>query len=528
MNMDLTYLNIDRYRAMYRNLPPAKLIELSIKRNEGILSNKGALMINTGKYTGRSPKDRFIVRQKSIVDKINWGNTNLSIDEGTFDRLYNRVLSYLQDRDIFVFDGFVGALSEYSMPIRVICEKASQALFATQMFRRPALDELKNFDPEFNVIAVPDFKACGKNDGINSEAFILINFDKRVILIGGTSYCGEIKKSVFSVMNFLLPQKDVMPMHCSANIGDDGKTSLFFGLSGTGKTTLSADKDRKLIGDDEHGWCDEGVFNFEGGCYAKTIRLDSVKEHEIYGAIKFGTVLENVVADESGVPDYNDSRYTENTRAAYPIEYIENVEKSGVGGNPQAIIFLTADAFGVMPPICRLSKEAAMYHFMSGYTSKVSGTERGITEPEATFSACFGEPFMLMHPAVYARLLGEKINKHNTEIYMVNTGWIGGEYGVGKRIDLPYTRAMVKAALEGKLKDGNFIEHPIFKVMMPTSCPGVPDEILNPRNMWKDKRAYDIKAQELSRKFQENFKRFEGISQNIINAGPRVESLSRI
>ncbi|MHC6180744.1 phosphoenolpyruvate carboxykinase (ATP) [Clostridium sp. JNZ X4-2] len=526
MNVDLAYLNIEEYKNVYKNLSPAELIELSIKRNEGFLSDKGALIINTGKYTGRSPKDRFIVKQESIMDKINWGNSNLSIDEKTFDKLYDRVLNYLKDRDIFIFDGFVGALEEYSMPIRVICENASQALFSTQMFRRPDQDKLKYFSPEFNVIAVPDFKANGEEDGINSETFILINFDKKIILIGGTHYCGEIKKSVFSVMNFLLPQREVMPMHCSANIGDNGRTSLFFGLSGTGKTTLSADEDRKLIGDDEHGWCDKGVFNFEGGCYAKTIRLHREDEHEIYDAIKFGTVLENVVTDEHRVPDYDDNRYTENTRAAYPIEYIDNIEKSGVGGNPQAIIFLTADAFGVIPPISKLSKEAAMYHFMSGYTSKVSGTERGITEPETTFSACFGEPFMLMNPAVYARLLGRKINKYNTEVYLVNTGWIGGVYGVGSRINLSYTRAMVKAALDGKLKNVNFIEHPVFKIMMPTECPGVPDEILNPRNMWEDKKAYDIKAGELSRKFYENFKRFKGVSKDIINAGPRVKSLS--
>lgn len=320
-------------------------------------------------------------------------------------------------------------------------------------------------------------------------------------------------------------------MHCSANIGDDGKTALFFGLSGTGKTTLSADGRRKLIGDDEHGWCDKGVFNFEGGCYAKTIRLDSEKEHEIYEAIKFGTVLENVVLDKYRIPDYNDDRYTENTRAAYPIEYIGNVEKSGAGGNPKAVIFLTADAYGVMPPISKLSKEGAMYHFMSGYTSKVSGTERGITEPEATFSACFGEPFMLMNPIVYAKLLGERIDKYNTEVYLVNTGWIGGIYGVGKRIDLPYTRAMVRAALEGRLKDVKFTEHPVFKVMIPTECPGVPKEILNPRNLWKDKGAYDDKAEELAVKFYDNFKRFDGISEDIkdiAGAGPRVKSLSHM
>ncbi|WP_368488174.1 phosphoenolpyruvate carboxykinase (ATP) [Clostridium sp. BJN0013] len=528
MSMDLSYLNIKEYKNVYKNLPPAKLVELAIKRGEGCLSNKGALIINTGKYTGRSPKDRFIVNQDSIKDKINWGSVNLSIEEKIFDRMYDKVLNYLKGKDIFVFDGFVGALKEYTLPIRVICEKACEALFANQLFRRPTVEDLQSFIPGFNVIAVPDFKSQGKADGLNSEAFILINFDKKIILIGGTQYLGEIKKSLFSVMNFLLPERGVLPMHCSANIGKDGKTSLFFGLSGTGKTTLSADSERKLIGDDEHGWCDKGVFNFEGGCYAKTIRLDKEKEHEIYNAIRFGTVLENVVTDEYGVPDYNDGRYTENTRGAYPIDYIDNIEKSGVGGNPETIIFLTADAFGVMPPISKLSKEAAMYHFMSGYTSKVSGTERGIVDPEATFSSCFGEPFMLMNPAVYAKLLGEKIDKHNTEVYLVNTGWLSGGYGKGDRINLPYTRAMIREALNGKFKNIEFVEHPIFKVMMPKECPGVPKEMLDPKNTWTDKEAYDAAAKKLAKKFNENFKKFGSVSENIVKAGPEIRRFTCI
>lgn len=522
MNIDLSYLNINKYRNMYKNLSPAELTEFSIKRGEGFLSNKGALIVNTGKYTGRSPKDRFIVNQESIRDKINWGSVNLPIEENVFNRMYDKVLNYMSDKDIFVFDGFVGALKKYTLPIRVICEKASQALFANQLFRRPTEDDLKCFTPKFNIIAAPGFKAKGKEDGLNSDAFILINFDKRIILIGGTSYSGEIKKSVFSVMNFLLPQKGVMPMHCSANIGQDDKTCLFFGLSGTGKTTLSADGERRLIGDDEHGWSNEGVFNFEGGCYAKTIRLDKEKESQIYNAIRFGTVVENVVTDECRVPDYNDGRYTENTRAAYPIYYIDNIEKSGVGGNPETIIFLTADAFGVMPPISRLSKEAAMYHFMSGYTSKIAGTERGIVEPEATFSSCFGEPFMLMNPVIYANLLGERINKYNTQVYLVNTGWLAGGYGKGERIKLAYTRSMIREALKGKFKNVDFIEHPIFKVMMPTKCPGVPDEILNPKNTWQDKKAYDKTAEQLALKFSKNFEKFKGVSEDIIKAGPGV------
>ncbi len=523
MNIDLSYLNINKYRNMYKNLSPAELTEFSIKRGEGFLSNKGALMINTGKYTGRSPKDRFIVNQESIRDKINWGNVNLPIEEDIFNRMYDKILNYIKDKDIFVFDGFVGALKKYTLPIRVICEKASQALFANQLFRRPTEDDLKCFVPEFNIISAPGFKAKGKEDGLNSDAFVLINFDKKIILIGGTSYAGEIKKSVFSVMNFLLPQKGVMPMHCSANIGQDDKTCLFFGLSGTGKTTLSADGERRLIGDDEHGWSNEGVFNFEGGCYAKAIRLDKEKEKQIYNAIKFGTVVENVVADQNRVPDYNDDRYTENTRAAYPINYIDNIEESGVGGNPQTIIFLTADAFGVMPPISKLSKEAAMYHFMSGYTSKVAGTERGIIEPQATFSSCFGEPFMLMNPAVYAKLLGERIDKYNTQVYLVNTGWLSGGYGNGDRIELSYTRAMIKEALNGKFKDVDFVEHPVFKVMMPTKCPGVPDEMLNPKNTWQDKKAYDKTAEKLALKFSKNFQKFKDVSEDIAKAGPEVK-----
>jgi len=526
MNISLDYLNINGYKNLYRNLSVAELIGFAIKKGEGVLSDKGALVVNTGKYTGRSPKDRFIVKQKSIEKKINWGSVNLPIDENVFNNLYNQVMGYLKEKDLFIFDGFVGAMKEYTLPIRVVCEQASQALFSNQLFRRPSTVELIDFAPEFNIISAPGFKGRGLQDGINSEAFILVNFDKKIILIGGTQYSGEIKKSVFSIMNFLLPEKGVMPMHCSANISADGKTAVFFGLSGTGKTTLSADSERKLIGDDEHGWSDKGVFNFEGGCYAKTIKLDKEKEKEIYNSIKFGTILENVELYNNRKPDFESDKYTENTRAAYPLEYIENIEESGIGGNPNTIIFLTADAFGVIPPISKLSKEAAMYHFMSGYTSKVAGTERGITEPKATFSACFGEPFMLMNPAVYAELLGEKIDKYNTEVYLVNTGWLSGGYGKGSRIKLSYTRAMVKAALDGTLKNVNFVEHPIFKISMPTECPGVPSEILDPRNTWRDKNAYDTKVLELAEKFSENFKKFNNVPDSIIKAGPKINILS--
>ena len=519
MNCNLNYLNIKKYKNVYRNLSVPELVDFSIKRGEGILSNNGALAVYTGKYTGRSPKDRFIVRDK-ITDKIlNWSNVNLPIEEKVFDKINKDVLKYIEGKDLFVFDGFSGASEKYRLPIRVICEYAYQAMFANQMFVRADEKQLKNHNPEFNIIVVPGFKAQGSKDGLNSEAFILINFSKKMILIGGTAYSGEIKKAVFSVMNFLLPQKGVLPMHCSANKGENGDTVIFFGLSGTGKTTLSTDPSRKLIGDDEHGWCEEGIFNFEGGCYAKAIGLDREKEVEIFNAIKFGAVLENVVLNKNRLPDYNDKKFTENTRVAYPLDHIEKVDLSGIGNIPKKIIFLTADATGIMPPISKLSKEAAMYHFMSGYTSKVAGTERGITEPKATFSDCFGGPFMLLDPIIYAHLLGEKINKFNTEVYLINTGWIGGKYGVGKRINLLYTREMVNAVIEDKLKDVKFYDHPIFNLSIPLECPNVPSSILNPRELWSNKVEYDKKALELAESFKENFKKFKNVSKEIINAG---------
>ncbi|WP_123052879.1 phosphoenolpyruvate carboxykinase (ATP) [Clostridium sp. JN-1] len=520
MCTDLNYLNIKEYKNLYQNLSVSELVELSIKRGEGKLSDTGALVINTGKYTGRSPKDRFIVKQKSTAHQVNWGDVNLPISEEVFNNLYKDVIQYLKDKDLFVFNGFVGAIKEYSLPIKVVCEYASQALFSTNLFRKLDLDEIDNFKAEFSIISAPGFKAKGKEDGINSEAFIIINFDKRIVLIGGTRYCGEIKKAVFSIMNFLLPKKHVMPMHCSANIDENQNTTIFFGLSGTGKTTLSADPLKKLIGDDEHGWSDKGVFNFEGGCYAKTIRLDKDKEKEIYNAIKFGTVLENVVVNSHRQVDYNNNKYTENTRAAYPLEYIKNVKEDGIGKVPKTIIFLTADAFGVIPPISKLSREAALYHFISGYTSKVAGTERGIVEPKVTFSACFGEPFMLLDPYVYAKLLGENIDKYGTHIYLVNTGWLSGGFKKGSRIKLSYTRAMINAAIDGKLEKVKFVEHPIFKVLVPQECPGVPSYILNPINTWENKKDYIDKTVYLAHKFEENFKKFKHVPESIINAGP--------
>ena len=517
---NLNYLNIGTSEKIYRNLPISDLVSFALLREEGTLSETGALVVNTGKYTGRSPKDRFIVSQQSINEVINWGEVNLPIEEKIFDNLYSQVCKYLSDKDLFVFDGYVGAMEEYRLSIRVVNELASEALLSNQLFRRPDKTMLEKHKAEFTVIAAPGFKAKGAEDGINSEAFIIINFDKKIVLIGGTQYGGEIKKSIFSIMNFLLPLKGVFPMHCSSNIGKNGETAVFFGLSGTGKTTLSADPERKLIGDDEHGWCDNGVFNFEGGCYAKTIKLNKNNEKEIYSALKFGALLENVVLDDDEIPNYDDDSLTENTRGAYPLEYIENAELSGIGGHPSTIIFLTADAFGVIPPISKLSKEAAMYHFISGYTSKIAGTERGITKPKATFSSCFGEPFMIMNPSVYAKLLGERIDKYKTEVFLVNTGWIGGEYGVGSRMKLAYTRAMVKAALEGELKEVEYEVHPIFKVAMPMVVPNVPTKILNPENTWGDKEKYVLKAKELAFKFSENFSKFKGIPESIKKAGP--------
>ncbi len=515
-------LQINTSKKIFKNLSAACLVEHAVKRGEGTLAESGALVVNTGKYTGRSPKDRFIVKQESINGLINWGEVNLPIEENVFNKLYEKVTKYLSDKDLFVFNGYVGAMEEYKMNIRVVNEYASEALMSTQLFRRPSEEELKSHSPQFNVIVAPGFKANGKEDGVNSEAFIIINFDKKIILIGGTQYSGEIKKSIFSVMNFLLPLKGVFPMHCSANIGEDGDTAVFFGLSGTGKTTLSADPDRKLIGDDEHGWCDKGIFNFEGGCYAKTIKLDKEKEAQIYNALKFGALLENVVLDENNRPVFDDDSLTENTRGAYPVEYIDNADLSGVGQHPNTVVFLTADAFGVIPPISKLTKEGAMYHFMSGYTSKLAGTERGITEPKATFSACFGEPFMLMKPSVYAKLLGEKIVNYNTEVYLVNTGWTGGEYGTGKRMNLNYTRAMVKAALEGNLKDVEYEVDEIFNLYVPKSVPNVPQEILNPKNTWTDKEKYDFKARELAKQFHKNFQKFGEVSEDIKKAAPKT------
>lgn len=516
-------LGIINPKSVHRNLPVSKLVEKALVRGEGKLTNTGALVVTTGKYTGRSPEDRFISDEPSVHNDINWGKVNMPIEPEKFDKIYNKLIAYLKNREIFIFDGFAGADREYRLPIRVINEYASQNLFMHNLLIRPNEEELNNFVPGFTLICAPGYKAVPEIDGTHSEAFILISFERKTIIIGGSQYAGEMKKSVFTVMNYLLPKRNVLPMHCSANIGKDGDVALFFGLSGTGKTTLSADPNRKLIGDDEHGWCENGVFNFEGGCYAKCINLSRENEPQIWNAIRFGSLVENVIYSENMEPDYSDSSLTENTRAGYPVDYIPNAELSGLGGCPKTVIFLTADAFGVLPPISKLTKEQAMYHFMSGYTSKLAGTERGITQPQATFSTCFGAPFMPYHPAVFAKLLGEKIDKYNSKVYLINTGWSGGPYGVGQRIKLKYTRAMVTAALEEKLNDVKYKLHPVFNVFIPETCPDVPSEILDPKNTWKNPDEYEKSAKALAKRFTENFKKFKDVSENIANAGPKAE-----
>ncbi|HWR08112.1 phosphoenolpyruvate carboxykinase (ATP) [Sporomusa sp.] len=506
---------------IYYNLSPAQLVETAIRRGEGQLTASGALQVTTGKYTGRSPNDKFVVDSPAVHDKIDW-NSNKAYSSDKFNQLYNRMLAYMQKRELFIFNGFAGADASSRISVQFVNEFAWQNLFVQQLFIRPETVQ-PGLVPDYKVICLPGFKADPAMDGTASEAFIILNFEQRLVLIGGTHYAGEMKKSIFTVMNFILPAKNILSMHCSANVGAQGDSALFFGLSGTGKTTLSADPERRLIGDDEHGWSDEGIFNIEGGCYAKCIGLKHETEPQIWEAIRFGSVLENVVIDPATRrPDFADASITENTRVAYPVDYIPNALIPGVAGHPQTIVFLTADAFGVLPPISKLNAEQAMYHFLSGYTSKLAGTERGITEPQATFSACFGAPFLPLSALRYAELLGEKLKRHQTHVFLINTGWSGGSYGVGNRMKLSYTRAMVTAAIEGHLEQVSYQLDPIFNVYVPTSCPGVPADILVPRNTWTDKEAYDRKAKELARLFVENFNSFcENTSTEIAAAGPR-------
>ena len=508
---------------IYFNLTPEELYAEALSRGEAKLASNEALVVSTGKFTGRSPKDKFIVENPESKGNVWWGSVNRPISAENFERLYQKMVSAMNEKELFVADLFAGAEKAYQLPLRVINEYAWHNLFCHDLFIRPTQSELAEHRPQFTIIDLPSVKADPKTDGTASETFIVLNLERGLLLIGGTEYAGEMKKSIFTTLNYLLPLKGVMPMHCSANIGAKGDVAVFFGLSGTGKTTLSADPSRRLIGDDEHGWSTNGVFNFEGGCYAKCIKLSKEQEPQIWNAIRRGAVLENVVIDENGVPDYNDTSKTENTRAAYPLNFIENSVEPSVGGHPQNIVFLTADAFGVLPPISKLTKEQAMYHFISGYTAKVAGTERGVTEPEPNFSTCFGAPFMVQHPHVYADLLGKKIEEHNVRCWLVNTGWTGGPYGVGKRMHLPYTRAMVEQALAGALDTVPTVKDPIFGVHIPQHVPGVPKEVLNPRDTWQDKAAYDKQAVDLAKRFQENFKKYEeGTSEAIKQAGPKV------
>ncbi|HUG14903.1 MAG TPA: phosphoenolpyruvate carboxykinase [Thermomicrobiales bacterium] len=506
------------------NLTAPALYEESIRRHEAEIAGFGPLSVSTGEYTGRSPQDKFIVQEPTSQEHVWWGPVNQPFDPDRFDSLHQRVADYLSERELFVQDLHVGADATYRMPLRVVGERAWHSLFARTMFIRPPREELAEHVPAFTVLHAPSMHADPERDGTRTRTFIVVNMAKRLILVGGTEYGGEIKKSIFSVMNYRLPLQNVMSMHCSANEGPDGDVALFFGLSGTGKTTLSSDPSRTLIGDDEHGWSDDGIFNFEGGCYAKVINLSAAAEPEIFAATRtFGTVLENCVLDPvTREIAYNDASLTENTRAAYPLDIISNASRTGVAGHPRNVMFLTADAFGVLPPISRLTPEQASYYFLLGYTAKVAGTERGLTEPEATFSTCFGAPFMTLSPNVYGRLLGQKIRAHGPDVWLVNTGWTGGAYGVGHRMSIKHTRAMIDAALNGALDDVPLEEDSIFGVQIPTSVPDVPSDVLVPRNAWTDKEAYERAATRLARSFRENFSVYATeVDEAIREAGPR-------
>lgn len=494
-----------------------EIVEKSLKNKEGVLAENGALVVKTGDRTGRSPKERYIIEDAKEID---WNETNKSTKRETFEKLWDKTLSYLDKKQTYTTLGYVGADANHRLSLKVISEKAWHSLFAKTLFICPDREESKKIKPDFVVVDAMDLK-LNKEDGLGGEVFIGLDLLKKRVLIIGSGYGGEIKKAIFTVMNYLLPDKKVFPMHCSSNVGSNGDCALFFGLSGTGKTTLSADPKRRLVGDDEHGWTDDGIFNFEGGCYAKVIKLSAEKEPQIYKAIKFGSILENVVIDEDRKIDYDDSSITENTRATYPLGHIPDVVFGGKASQPKNVFFLTCDAFGVLPPISELTPEMAMYHFLSGYTAKVAGTEAGITEPTATFSTCFGAPFMLRHPTVYAKLLGEKMKKFGTKLWLVNTGWSGGPFGVGKRMDIDITRALLNSALEGKLDNVEKTPHPVFKVLVPKSCVGVDSKVLNPKDVWVDKNAYDEKAKHLAKLFGENFKKYsENAGKEIVNAGP--------
>lgn len=516
---------LQNLKSVFWNLVPAELIEQALLRQEGQLAASGPLVVHTGKHTGRSPDDKFVAHTSSLDDEaIWWGKVNQPLAPEKFQQIYQKMCAYLQGRDVFVQDMHVGAHPSYRTAVRIVTERAWASLFAYNLFRRLTNHEITHYKPDYTVIHCPDFQASPEEDGTNSGTVIAFDFDRRLVLIGGTSYAGEIKKAVFSVMNYILPRRDILSMHCSANIGKHGDVALFFGLSGTGKTTLSSDPDRRLIGDDEHGWMDQGVFNFEGGCYAKTIHLSAKLEPQIWQAVNhFATVLENVIYDpQTRIPNFDDDHLTENTRAAYPLEFIPNHSVDGYAEHPENIFFLTADAFGVLPPLARLTSEQAMYYFLSGYTSKLAGTEKGLgSEPLATFSACFGAPFLPLHPHVYADLLGEKIRQHQVNVWLINTGWTGGPYGLGHRILLPYTRAIIKAVLLHQLDDTAFQREESFGLWIPDACPGIPTDLLHPIKTWTDAEAYRKQAHMLVERFEQNFHQFEdAVPAAVIEAGP--------
>jgi phosphoenolpyruvate carboxykinase (ATP) len=521
----LEMAGILRSGPVHWNLSIPALYEAAVRRGEGLLAADGPLACMTGQHTGRSPNDKFFVREPESEKHIQWGDVNRPLDAAKFDALHRDLTASLQDKELFVLDAWAGADPEFRLPVRVVTEFAWHNLFVRNMFI-PENDPVKRAEhaPEFTVVCVPSFKADPSRHGSRSDCFIYVSFSKQLVLIGGTSYAGEMKKSIFTILNYLLPLKGVLPMHCSANVGSAGDTALFFGLSGTGKTTLSSDPERRLLGDDEHGWSDRGVFNFEGGCYAKTIKLSAEAEPQIYATTRrFGTLLENVVIDpESRRLDLDDGSLTENTRASYPLDFIDNAILTGQAGHPKNVVMLTADAYGVLPPIARLTPERAMYHFLSGYTARVAGTEKGLTGAKAVFSTCFGAPFLPLNPNVYAKMLGEKLARHHARVWLVNTGWTGGPYGVGSRMRIAHTRAMINAALAGQLDRVQYRVHPIFNVEIPATCPGVPDAVLDPGTTWADPQAYDKQARTLAAMFAENFTRFEAdVDAAVKAAGPK-------
>ena len=521
----LAKLGLKTTKPVHYQLSPKELTEQSLQRKEGVLNDTGALVVKTGEFTGRSPKDKFIVKDDITADTVHWNDFNIPIEPKYFDNMYDKLMKHLSAKEVWVRDSYVCADSNYRLNIRVINENPWSNLFAYNMFLRPAESELENFTADWHIIQAPDFKADPATDGTRQHNFAMVSFSKKTILIGGSGYTGEMKKGIFTILNYILPQeKNVLSMHCSANIGKAGDTAVFFGLSGTGKTTLSADPNRSLIGDDEHGWTNDTVFNFEGGCYAKTIDLSEEKEPEIYHAIKPGALVENVTFIEgSNKIDFSSKVITENTRVSYPLSFISNALEPSIGKTPKNIFFLTADAYGILPPISKLNPGQAMYQFISGYTAKVAGTEAGVTEPKSTFSACFGAPFLPLHPGKYAEMLGKKMKEHNVNIWMINTGWSGGPYGIGHRMKLPFTRSMITAALEGKLDNVAFEAHPVFGMMMPMTCPDVPSDILNPRNTWADKSSYDLKAKDLASQFIKNFQKYAaGVNEEILAAAPKI------